>query len=162
MPKLVVANAYSRRGWSPSTTSAAQAFIVAQDLGVGFTTLVDHMSKTLHLIDAATADGLRRKALPKLRAELLGHAVEHDLFAVDQHWGARPLDVEVGDLVMLPKGARVEGTCLVDDAGTFRAMRSGVGALLLPGRPGPITVRVSRREFVGRAQYRHLEDPDDE
>jgi hypothetical protein len=161
MPQLVVTNAYSRRGWSPRATTAVQAFVVAQDLGVGFTTLIDNMSMTLRLVDRQAAEALRKQALPKLRAEIFGLAVEHDLFPVDQHWGARPLDVEVGDMITAPAGARIDGACIDASNGRFRAVRVGIGTLTLVGRSVPIAVRVSRPEFVGRAIYRHLEDPDE-
>lgn len=162
MPKLVVANAYARRGWSPGTTSAVQAFVVAQDLGVGFTTLLEHMAKTLHLIDGATAKELGRRPLPKVRAELVGREVERDAVLVDEHWGARPLDIEVGDVVVAPADARLEGACLASDGVSMRATRAGIGVLSVPGRSEGISVRVTKREFVGRAIYRHLEDPDDD
>lgn len=161
MPKLAVANAYQRRGWSPLQTTAEQAFVVAQDLGVGFTTLLDNMSQTLRLLSRADADRLRKTRLPKIRAVLAGREVEHDLFPVDNKWGTRPLDVQVGDLVSLPVQGEISGACLRLDGDLARATRTGEGTLRLPGRIDPIDVRVSRRDFVGRALFRHLEDPDE-
>lgn len=160
MPQLVVANAFSRRGWIPHNSTAAQAFVVAQDLGVGFTTLLDHMSQTLHVIDRAAADAMGRRPLPKLRAEIFRGHIEHDLFPVDQHWGVRPLDLEIGDVATAPPGSVFEGRCLEGDGGVLHARRAGAGLLSVPGRTGAITVRVSRREYFGHARYRHLEDPD--
>jgi hypothetical protein len=161
MPQLVVANAYSRRGWAPGMTTAAQAFVVAQDLGVGFTTLLDHMCQTLRFLYSSTVKELARKPLPKLRAELFGDAVDYDLFPVDQFWGTRPLDVEIGDVITAPKGSTIDGSCIDVGGNTLRAARTGCAILAIPGRIGTITVRVSRRDFVGRARYRHLEDPDE-
>lgn len=160
MPQLVVANAFSRRGWVPRHCTAEQVFVVAQDIGVGFTTLLDHMSQTLHLIDRAAADVIGRTPLAKLRAEIFRGPVAHDLFIVDQHWGTRPLDLEIGDVVTVPSGSTFQGRCLEVDAGVLHARRAGIGELSVPGKAGCIVVRVSRREFVGRARYRHLEDPD--
>jgi hypothetical protein len=162
MPKLAVANAFRRRGWDPRQTTAEHAFVVAQDLGVGFTTLLDNMSQTLRLLGRGNADRLRKLRLPKVRAEVAGHKVEHDFFPVDDFWGTRPLDVEVGDLIALPTGATLAGRSLVVDAGRVRALRAGRAELRLDARDEPIEVRVSRREFAGRAKFRHLEDPDDE
>jgi hypothetical protein len=162
MPKLAVASAYSRRGWSPRVTTAEQAFVVAQDMGVGFTTLLDDMSLTLRLLDRSIAQTLSRIPLPKVRASLLAVDVAHDLFPVDRHWGARPLDVEVGDVISTPQGSRFDGRCAENDGSLLRARRAGVGQLEVPGRSAAIEVRVSRRAFAGLARYRHLEDPDDE
>lgn len=162
MPKLVVASAYQRRGWDPRQTSAEQAFVVAQDLGVGFTTLIDNMSQTLRLLGRDEADLLTKLRLPKVRVGVAGHEVEHDFFPVDDHWGKRPLDVQVGDVIAVPVGAVFSGASLGLDAGRARALRAGRAQLHLRGRGDPIEVRVSRREFAGRAKFRHLEDPDDE
>lgn len=161
MPKLAVTDAYARRRWKPGMTSAEQAFVVAQDLGVGFTTLLTHMSFTLGLLAKSDAERLRRQPLHRIRKTLLPIELEHDLFPVDHHWGARPLDVEVGDLVSAPRGARFEGSCVECDGSVIRARAAGTGQLVVPGRNSPIWVRVSKREFVGMALYRHLEDPDE-
>jgi Zn-dependent peptidase ImmA (M78 family) len=80
MPKLAVANAFQRRGWDPRQTTAEQAFLVAQDLGVGFTTLIDNMSQTLRLLGPDEADRLTKLRLAKVRATVAGHEVEHDFF----------------------------------------------------------------------------------
>jgi hypothetical protein len=37
--------------------------------------------------------------------------IEHDLIVVDEHWGRRPVDTEVGDVVLLPADADFEGCC---------------------------------------------------
>jgi hypothetical protein len=162
MPKLAVLAAFSRRGWSIRTMSAERAFVVAQDLGVGFTTLLDQMSVTLGLLDRSHALQLSKTRLPKLRAQLAHCEVEHDLFLVDRFWGARPVDLEVGDTLVLPADADFEGACIARDGAALRAFQPGTGELRLPGRTAPIVLRVSRREFVGRSRFRHLEEADDE
>lgn len=162
MPKLAVAAAFNRRGWSVADVTAEQAFIVAQDLGVGFTTLLDQMSVTLHLLDRTVAVQLSKTRPQQLRERLMPGGAEHDVVPVDRHWGARPLDLEVGDVVLCPSGTHFDGACVERDGTRLRASTPGRGELRIAGRTDVVPVRVSRREFVGRARFRHLEEVDDE
>jgi hypothetical protein len=161
MPKLAVENAFVRRGWRAASPATTEVFIVAQDLGVGFTTLIDHMSVTLRILGRTDAAVLSKTQLPRLRAQLAGRAVVEDLFPLDSFWGQRPLDVEIGDQIVLPQGAEVQGAALAGSDGRFVADAAGAALIALPGRPEQLEVRVSRREFVGLAQYRYLEDCDE-
>ena len=164
MPKLAVAAAFARRRWMPVSATAEQVFVVAQDLGVGFLTLLAQMSSSLNLLHAADADRLAKTKLPALRERFVQSDVEHDVFHVDAHWGTPPLDLEVGDLVLVsPPAGRFKGACLLQSGfGRLRAVTPGKGELCVVGRPTPIHVGVSRREFAGRAIYRHLEEVADE
>jgi hypothetical protein len=137
-------------------------FVVSQDLGVGFTSLLDHMSESLHLLDRGRAASLGKIRLPKIREDLCSVTVEHDLVPVGARWGARPVDLEVGDVALLPDGARFAGSCASLADRLLLATTAGIGELSVPGRATAISVRVSRRPFVGRAVYRHLEEADDE
>jgi hypothetical protein len=58
-------------------------FIVAQELGVGFTALIGHLELNLRCLPRAAAEGLRRVRLPRLRQRLAGYRVDHDLVVVD-------------------------------------------------------------------------------
>jgi hypothetical protein len=161
MPKLAVENSFVRRGWNSSTPSASQVFVVAQDLGVGFTTLVDHMNVTLRLLDHARATELSKIQLPKLRAQIAGAAVSEDVFPLDAVWGDRPLDVDVGDELLLPANSEIHGQHVALVEGRYIAVATGSDRIVIQGRKTALEVRVCRREFTGLAQYRHLEDCDD-
>lgn len=165
MPKLAVESAFARRGWSIPDATPEMVFIIAQELGVGFTTLIGHLERTLRSLPRAQADAHRRVRLPKLRERLAGFDIEHDLIVVDQHWVRRTVDVEVGDVVLVPKDAEVVGTCasIIDEPIRHVVARvPGIAAVSVgAGRP-KLSLRVSRREFTGLARYRHLEDVADD
>lgn len=161
MPKLAVENSFVRRGWSSTSPTPSHVFVVAQDLGVGFTTLVDHMSVTLRLLDRSRAAELSKTQLPKLRAQLAGVQVAEDLFPVDALWGDRPLDVDVDDQLLLPTNSEIQGACLALVDGRFVAVAAGTGQIAIPGRKEVLELRVCRKEFTGLARYRHLESCDD-
>jgi hypothetical protein len=161
MPKLAVQNCFVRRGWNSISPTPSQVFVVAQDLGVGFTTLVDHMSVTLRLLDRPRTTELSKVQLPKLRRQLAGAEVSNDLFPLDAFWGDRPLDVDVDDQLLLPRNSEIQGSCIAQVDERFVAVTAGTGRIAIPGRKGLLEVRVCRREFTGLAGYRHLESCDD-
>lgn len=165
MPKLAVESAFARRGWSVSTLHAEQFYVVAHDLGVGYTTLVSHLERTLGCVPLATADALRKLSLPRLRSKLAGFKIEHDLVIADKHWGRRSIDIEVGDIVALPAGAIFEGECArykMKPIPHLEARVPGKGVVALRHARPPTEVWVSRRGFTGLARFRHLEDVADE
>lgn len=163
MPKLAVESAFMRRGWSMSAPRPEDVFVVAQDLGVGYATLVSHLERTLQCVSLAVADALRTVALRRLRSRLAGFQVDHDLVVVDEHWGRRPIDIEVGDVVLVPRSTTCEGICAILEARPsphLRAVAPGVGMLGL-GTGSRTAIRVSRRGFTGLTRYRHLEEASD-
>jgi IrrE N-terminal-like domain len=165
MPSLAIDSAFARRGCPAAAATAEMVFVVAQELGVGFTTLVGHLERTLERLPYSRADALRRVRLPVLREKIAGLPIEHDLVVIDAHWRRRTVDVEAGDIVVLRAAAEFQGKCASLIKGSIRylvAERPGIGQLLLNGCEPPVSVRVSRRGFTGIARYRHLEEaPDD-
>lgn len=164
MPKLAVDAAFAKRGWSIANATAEVIFAIAQELGVGFTTLVGHLEWTLGSLPRVAAEAHRRARLPKLRERLAGFEIKHDLVVVDQHWGRRTIDVEVGDVVLLPKGAQVVGTCaslIEEPVRHVVASAPGMGTVSIAG-VRDLSFRASRREFTGLARYRHLEEVADD
>lgn len=165
MPKLTVESAFSCRGWSVAEATPEMIFIIARELGVGFTTLIDHLECTFGRLPSAAADALRRARLPQVRDQLAGFEVEHDLVVIDQHWARRTIDVEVGDVVVLPRKAQFEGACASMVEGRDRhlvGIAPGIGSVLTGARRPPVTLRVSRRQFTGLARFRYLEEVTDD
>ena len=167
MPKLALAAAIRRRGWSAAKLSPRQAFVVAQDFGVGYTNLIGHLERTLKMLDPQAAEGLRRcgRELRSIRSAVAGFEVGKDVFVGDEHWGARPIDMETGDIVVVPPDVLFSGRCarmVCDPVPHLYGVAAGEGQLRLRRRKHTIVVRVSRTGFTGLAKYRHMDDPDDE
>jgi len=165
MPKFAVESAFVRRGWLLAEPTAEMVFIVAQELGVGFTSLLEHLETTLGSVSGHVARTLRRTSLKKLRTALARFTVSHDLLIVDNHWGRRSVDIEVGDVVLLPADATFHGGCAVlksEPVPHLVASTSGSGRISLGPAATEIMTRVSRRKFTGLARYRHLEEAVDE
>ena len=167
MPKLAVAAAVRRRRWNVARLSPEQAFTLAQEFGVGYSNFVSHLERTLKVMNYQTAEWLRRsgRKLRWLRYAVAGFDVAHDVFVGDEHWGARPIDIETGDIVIVPANALFSGHCaqvVGEPTPHLCGIAAGEGRLMLRTRRSPIRVRVSRRGFTGLARYRYMDELDDE
>jgi Zn-dependent peptidase ImmA (M78 family) len=169
MPLLAVRRAFTVRGWRPETATPEQCFVVACSLGVGQETLIQHMAYALRVISGAQAKRLLRTRLPAVRRGLLGKHAAERLLVIDKHHVMPTADTEVGTHVLLPAGTEAEFDGLAPVADL------PAGRLFLARRPGPIRVydpsgswavmiRISRYQYVGWSQNRHLEleEGDDE
>lgn len=166
MPKSAVEHAFAVRGWNPHFCTSLQVYTVACLLGVGYTTLLNHMAHTLRLISGDQARALGKISLSAIRAEYLQRAIKENLIIVDEHWPKCAIDVQVGDLIQLPANVQQGGDFVRfqednSHGRLFCATRQGQGCFSHPMNGWVALVRVARKNFTGRALYRHLEDPDD-
>ncbi|MET0399162.1 MAG: ImmA/IrrE family metallo-endopeptidase [Longimicrobiaceae bacterium] len=165
MPKAAVERGFRVRGFALSSPTPAQVFTVAGWLGVGYTTLINHMLWTLRLIPETTAKALLTRQPKKIRAEMAGQAVTGDLWIVNGHWTGRPVDARVGDVLLVPERTEVTGEVLSAWDGpagmmTVDVVSPGIGQVI--GDGWAVFVRCSKREYRGRARFRHVEPDDDE
>ena len=165
LPKLAVSRALAVRGWAATTCSPIEVFTIAGYFGVGYTTLIGYLENTLGVLPTARAGELRRSSPKSIRCELLGtHMTGGGVIVVDDHWQDRSIDAEVGDLIILPKGRRLQGACLAPhpagQGAVARAVRPGSGAV--ESSSSSLTVRVCRRGYRGLGDYLFEEDPDDQ
>lgn len=165
MPKSVVSSCFTVRGWSVSNPTEEQVFIVAGVLGVGYTTLIDHMTIVLRLLNYQTAKKLKKTAPKDIRMRLLGAPVQEDVLVVDEHWNSshRTVDTAIDDYILVPRGTMAEGYAMVHFATNekyeiYQAKCPGKGRLLNSKTEQASFVRVSRRNYAGFARYRYLED----
>jgi|HubBroStandDraft_6_1064221.scaffolds.fasta_scaffold115151_2 Zn-dependent peptidase ImmA (M78 family) len=167
MPTLGMRRAFAIRGWDPQAATPSQLFTVACEFGVGYSALITHLSASLNSLSKDRADVLKRATPKSIRTEILGEATEEPLIMVDAHYSSPTLDSEVGSRVLLPRGAQVESNNFQYErslpAGMlFRAIRPGIVRAKVPNGPFAVFLRVARKEYIGLAQYRHLEDDPDE
>ena len=165
MPTVVVRAAFAIRGWAMSSPTPAQLFTIACELGVGYTTLLNHLSFTLREIGAAKRDELKKWTPQRLRKELLGDDAAEPIIVVDPHSAAPTYDVEKEAGVLLPADAQVGGRALVfaRSLGTYdlyRAARRGEATVV--GASERARVRVMPQKYEGPARRRFLEDPDED
>jgi Zn-dependent peptidase ImmA (M78 family) len=167
MPKIAVKHAFLKRGWSPETSAPEQIYIIAGWLGIGYATLVYHMQSTLSILDAGQTSILLSAQPKDIREKLFGEPCAENLVVVDAHWFGRAIDVQRGDFIQTPRTFIAEGGNLVlikenENGMVYRSLSSGIGKLVDTSSDWSAFVRVSKREFVGLSDYRHLEDPDED
>lgn len=164
MPKLAVDRAFAERGWLPSTSTPEQVFRVACALGVGYATLVGYMERTLKSISSAHSHALTRHTPKSIRRSVLGTDIDGSLVIMDSLWGAKTVDIEVGDVVVPPIGFVCTGSSIrresIGDVSCIVGVAQGVSHIAAPSWHGPF--RVSKKNFRGINAYRHLEDTDDD
>ena len=166
MPKMAVERAFALREWKTSECVPAQAYMVSNYFGVGYSTVIHHMRSALKLLSPARADVLLKVKPRQAQAQAVGCEISETVWVVDTHWNGRAIDVEVGDLIFVHGHPNSEGKCVEhvrDTSGgrLLRARRPGIGRLE-HGSAWSAFVRVSRRGFVGRSIYRHWEGVDGE
>ncbi len=167
MPKTAVCRAFAIRGSSPATSTPMDVYAVAAWLGVGYSTLIHHMHRSLNLIATTRAAELMKVPPKRVKCAVLGRHWAGNLLIVDRQWTGRPIDVQVGDLVLTgfdiewerkllaPAGEVSSGTLLT-------AVRPGIGRLVAKDASWSAFVRVSRLNYVGRSLFRHLEEVEDD
>lgn len=171
MPTIGLRRSFAVRSWSPETATPAQMFTIACEFGVGYATLLTHLSAGVNILSRGRAAALQRATPKSLRMDILDVLTPEPLIVADRHRAAPTLDMEVRTLLLLPVGAEVTGAGLAFQrdlaAGRlFRAVKPGifqaaVGDWAVFVRVAPIQ-KNEPYGYVGLAQYRHLEEDPDE
>ena len=171
MPVIGLRRAFSTRNWNPESATPVQIFTIACEFGVGYATLLTHLSVGVNMLSRDRAAALRHITPKVLRRKILGALTPDPLIIADHHRTAPTLDAEVKTLLLLPSDTQVTSSGLVLErelaAGRlFRAMKPGI--FRASAGDWAIFVRVAPVQkdepygYVGLARYRHLEeDPDD-
>jgi Zn-dependent peptidase ImmA (M78 family) len=167
MPVMGLRRAFAVRGWTPETATPAQMFMIACDFGVGYTTLLTHLSAGVNMITRARSLALQRSTPKALRADILSALTSEPLIVADRHRAGPTLDAEVKTLLLLPPGTETTGASLAHERDLpngrlFRAVRPGIVQASADSGAWAAFVRVAPEAYVGLAQYRHLEDDPDE
>jgi Zn-dependent peptidase ImmA (M78 family) len=170
MPSVGLRGAFARRGWNQANPTPLQLFTIACQFGVGYMTLLNHMSYTLREISSGRRAELERWTPQRIRRQLLEDDYDA-LLVLDVYNEAASFDVEIGTAVLLPVGTNVSGVALRglrsgDDFDLYEAVKRGIATVT--GVAESFAVRVMPRKsegaegYVGAAANRFEEDPDEE
>jgi Zn-dependent peptidase ImmA (M78 family) len=163
MPTLGLRKAFTARGLKPETATPVEIYRIACEFGVGYSTLVTHLRWGENMINQARAEALRKFSPRSLRAQILGALTQQPLIVADEAWSGTAIDAEVGHLLLLPGGVIASGdavSAVADLPGgrLFEAKRPGLVRLTRSGSDWAAFCRIARTAYVGRADFRHLED----
>jgi Zn-dependent peptidase ImmA (M78 family) len=167
MPPLAVRKAFVSRGWNSASATPLQFFTIACSFGVGYETLIKHMTYTLRMISHSQASSLLKSSPKAIRRDILRQTSTDPLIIADLQWSLSILDAEVGGNLLLPSMAEsAKDTITIQEelplGRLFRANRPGLVRVYCPNSNWAIFVRISRYQFVGLSKYRHLEDAENE
>jgi len=163
MPKTTIDNGMKRRGYTYENLEPVQVYALASWLGVGYSTLVNHLQYGTGMISRNKAQHLNRMAPRDIRQELLGRSVSSSLHIADEYWLGRAIDCEVGDYLILPEGTQIEGAQLITLGGEsnrtlIQTQSPGVARVTNETLGWAAFIRVSPHEYVGRSCYRFEEE----
>jgi hypothetical protein len=167
MPKSGVLRELKKRNFDPRQIKPIQLFRLASFFGVGYTTLIEHMTWTLSLLSSHQRESLL-KTVPKSFKIDFGGDPGFDLVIADEQWKNRAIDLEVGDILVLPQGATVEdGTHLkqqsvVDGQPVFKVINRGYSRAHSEISDWAANIRISPKKYVGLARYRFLDEPEED
>lgn len=163
MPKIAVRKGFVLRGLKPETAGPEDVYRVACSLGVGYETLCTQMGLGLRLISDDRSQELQKVGLPKIRKGLLGQATSSPLVVLDAFHQMPTADIEVGSQLLLPKSASLDADSLelvegLANGNLYVAKRPGIVRVEDSTSKWAAMVRVSRFQYVGLCEYRHLEE----
>ena len=113
MPTLGLRHAFASRSCNPEATTPRQIFQVACEFGVGYATLVTHLSQAVGMLSRSRAAALQRATPKAIRAEMLNELSPIPLIIADQAWASPVLDAKVGTHLVLPANTQAANDAVV-------------------------------------------------
>ncbi len=167
MPKLAVCKAFATRGWKVNECTPKKAFAVSGFMGVGYKSLLTHMHRSLKIISSSHFELLSKISTKKLKTRFTDFEHAGEVILSDKYWDEKPVDICVGDIIIVPPQTIIDGTCmrLVEAKSNkliYRATSQGIDRLQNEVEGWASHVRVSRVHFEGLVQYRHFPEANHE
>jgi Zn-dependent peptidase ImmA (M78 family) len=164
MPSIGVRRAFNSRGWKPATATPTQILTIASEFGVGYETLLTHLSVTLNDMSRSMCDDLRKWTPQRIRKRVLGDDEAEGLVILDNQQRSEKIDLEEGYALAVPSGATVSGDVLtprqsIQEFDVYDAL--GRGRATVSTGHWQAEIGVAPSQFIGPANYRYLEDPDE-
>lgn len=166
MPKTTVQFAFAQRDAKAECAEPLTILAIAHWLGVGYSTLVHHLRIYLGLITQERAQVLLNSGPKEIVRAFAGDTAPRTaVVMVDRAWRSRPVDLEVGDVMVLDDPITASGASIKikEKRGSkviAVAVKPGTGHLD-GGLGWAAYVRVRRSRFEGRSIFRYMEETDD-
>jgi Zn-dependent peptidase ImmA (M78 family) len=168
MPAQGIRKALAQRNWKAVELTPEQIYTIACDFGVGYETLVTHLSAGMKLIDFGQSQELKKSKLPTIRQSFVGRLeIPRRLIVTDQQSLSSIIECEVGDHVLVDAAVSPQNDSLhtlppIDGKQLFVAARRGVTSLRTADGKTFQQVRIMAHQFVGLNRYLYLPDPDED
>lgn len=155
------------RGWTASILEPEQVYRLANYFGVGYGTIINHLELSLGQIPKEDADELR-KIQPKQIKASFGASANTETVLVDYFWKHRAVDLEIGDTLVLPAdcsvdpGEQMKVVEQKEDVSIYKTVKAGISRAFNRKHEWAANIRISRKNYEGLAQYRFLEEREDD
>lgn len=158
MPSSAVYSGFKLRDLDIQAAMPASVYRVATWLGVGYSTLCNHLTYSMKAISTQTLKQLLRCELKHIKNQIARLQTSRDVFDLDPLWENQVIHAQVGDffnrLVSVSSGILTR-----IGSGMFVAEMPGeTGGRLASGRS--VRIRVSRESYVGFYEYRYVPEED--
>ncbi len=163
MPPLAIQKAFNIRNWDKKKSTPLQIYTLAMNFGVGYTTLITHLFKSLKMIDSSTFNILNKITPKNIKKELIGKEIYNELIIVDDFWEGRPIDIQIGDFIICSSLINCEHKNLklintINDKKIYEGISSGI-TRIFNDKTGWISfVRISKKNYIGLVDYMHLKE----
>ena len=163
MPQIAVGRALRDRGLVPNALTPEQVYMLASYFGVGYSSIITHLTFSLKLLQSNHADKLKQ-VQPKVIKAKYGVPAESTAYFVDHLWKGRAVNVSVGDFIFIPSGYEFELSNKLELIGSVganlscKAVASGYARAIDQKTGWAVHIRVSRRSYEGLARYRFMEE----
>jgi Zn-dependent peptidase ImmA (M78 family) len=159
MPLYAVSRGLQIRKWNPATLTALQVYTLASHFGVSYGALLNHLYYAFNMVRKGRFEVLNRTSPKMIRSMFCPTVSAQHLVVVDEFWRHRPVDLEVGDLLILPQGTDFDRQLLESvpcqtGFGLAACARSAGVGCLLQSDGSQLLLRVIPKEFEGFAEYR--------
>jgi Zn-dependent peptidase ImmA (M78 family) len=162
-----VESARAALGLNYSTCGPDEIYALASWFGVSYASMLNHLRWALRKLDHRRYDELKRVAPRTIRKQLLGGRESQHLVLMPSMTPEVPIDMESGDLALLPADVIADGGSLAvvehsPGHTLVQAVCPGISLLRSESSPWTAAARVMRRGYTGRSVFRNLECDDDE
>lgn len=154
-------------GINYATCSPQDFYVLASWFGVSYSSMLGHLRWALSKISHARYEDLKRVTPRNIRSLLVEGGESPHLIVHNSLMPRMPIDMEVGDFALLPAGVIITGTCCAALKSKsihtlVHALSPGISLLRSTNSDWSAVARVMRRNYTGRAIFRHLESNEDE
>lgn len=162
MPKATIDSGMQRRNYSYANLEPHELYGISSWLGVGYTTLINHMQFGLQMINQEKSRQLLHYEPQEIRQQIHPASSKSNLHIVDENWIGRAIDCVVGDYILVPPNSTLEGSHLEliqSTSGSFlKAKATGIAKISNQMNSWSAFIRISSPNYKGRSCYRFEEE----
>lgn len=162
MPVGGIQAEFSRRNLNFQTAKPFDYLLISSVFGVGYQTLITHC-RVNRLINESKSVELLKLTPGKIFESMFGTIIDKSFFKIfDGKSDLTLIDLEVSNYLFLPKEFVVEEHLqlkIETKTGVlYKAVRTGICTIFIPNTDCSYFVRIQPENYVGFAEYRHLEN----